>query len=311
MRTKHLFTAFTAAFTLAACSNDNNEVITESQSALQLQAYIAAQTRVAGGAFEVGDAIGVYAVSTAAQGLTSGTNVKYVATNTTADFTAEAPIYFQDRNDVNISAYYPYVADLKDNVTSVALKDQTDILYAKKDKVAYNETNLSLAFDHVLTQLTLVLKASDGVQNLDALTSVTLKNLTDAATWNVLTGTLTNGNTKSDYSVTSFTANEDGSKTLSLLAFPVSGETSIDLEVTYDGVDYDATLIAGSGLIAGNNYTYTVNLKQSGLSISGSTINKWVEAEFKNAEDANADAKLKSDSAEESSENKESTSNNE
>jgi hypothetical protein len=306
MKTKYYLTAL-AAVLFSACSNESNEVIpvepeTEAEApvtpvALQVQANISATTRVANGAFAIDDAIGVYAVSTATDGLTSGVNVKYVATNTTADFSADAPIYFQDRNDVNVSAYYPYTETVTNNTLSVSLSDQKDILFAHKDKVAYTETSLALTFDHVLTQLTLVLKAGDGIENLDALTAVKLKDLVSAASWNVLTGALTNGDTKTDYEVTSFTANQDGSKSLSLLAFPVSGETSIALKVTYDGVDYDATLTAGSGLAAGNNYTYTVNIKQSGLAINGSTINEWADATFTDTNDANADAKLESDTS--------------
>lgn len=306
MKTKYYLTAL-AAVLFSACSNESNEVIpvepeTEAEApvtpvALQVQANISATTRVANGAFAIDDAIGVYAVSTATDGLTSGVNVKYVATNTTADFSADAPIYFQDRNDVNVSAYYPYTETVTNNTLSVSLSDQKDILFAHKDNVAYTETSLALTFDHVLTQLTLVLKAGDGIENLDALTAVKLKDLVSAASWNVLTGALTNGDTKTDYEVTSFTANQDGSKSLSLLAFPVSGETSIALKVTYDGVDYDATLTAGSGLAAGNNYTYTVNIKQSGLAINGSTINEWADATFTDTNDANADAKLESDTS--------------
>jgi hypothetical protein len=306
MKTKYYLTAL-AAVLFSACSNESNEVIpvepeTEAEApvtpvALQVQANISATTRVANGAFAIDDAIGVYAVSTATDGLTSGVNVKYVATNTTADFSADAPIYFQDRNDVNVSAYYPYAETVTNNILSVSLSDQKDILFAHKDNVAYTETSLALTFDHVLTQLTLVLKAGDGIENLNAITAVKLKDLVSTASWNVLTGALTNGDTKTDYEVTSFTANQDGSKSLSLLAFPVSGETSIALKVTYDGVDYDATLTAGSGLAAGNNYTYTVNIKQSGLAINGSTINEWADATFTNTNDANADAKLESDTS--------------
>lgn len=300
MKTAYYLTALTAVL-FAACSNESNEinpVEPETETpftpvALQVQAGISASTRVANGAFEVDDAIGVYAVSTATNGLTSGTNVAYTATNTTADFTSTTPIYFQDRNEVNISAYYPYVKDIKDNTLSVALSDQTDILFAHKDKVPYTETSLALTFEHVLAQITLVLKAGDGLTDLTDLSYIMLKNLPCSASWNVLTGALTNSTDTEDYATSMFTANDDGSQTLSLLLFPVSS-TSIELTVNYNDVDYEATLNSADGLVAGNNYTYTVSVKQSGLTVSGSTIQAWTEAELSDS-DASSEATMADD----------------
>jgi hypothetical protein len=288
MKLKNILYATAATLALAACSNDGNEAETAPQ-ALQLQANIATETRVSNGAFVKDDAIGVYAVSTAAGGLTSGSNVKYVATDGSGNFSSSTPIYYKDKNAVNVAAYYPYAETLTNGAMSVTRAEQVDYLFAKAENVAYNTAKLSLTFDHVTAQFTLIVKAGTGVPSLADLTTVTLKGLNSAGSFNTQTGVLTSS-TPADYALAAadFTATASAETTTTtttttpatseyatLLLFPTSGQTDIAVDVVYGGVTYSGTLTSANGLLAGKSYTYTLTINRTGLTVDSASITPW------------------------------------
>ena len=56
----------------------------------------------------------------------------------------------------------------------------------------------------------------------------------------------------------------------------VCSTTSIELSVNYNSQPYNATLTVPDGeLKAGNNYTYTVTVRNKGLSIGSAEITDW------------------------------------
>lgn len=271
-----------AAMMIAACSNDANEE-KDALQALTIQAEIASATRVTNNAFVQGDNIGIHAVSTAANGLTGGSNVKYTAKDANGNFESDDPIYFKDQNDVNISAYYPYAESLTDNAINVTRAEQTDYLFAKKDNVPYNTAKQQLTFDHIMAQFTLTVKAGTGVTSLDKLTSVTLKGLNSVGSFNTLTGALTSS-TAADYALAAadFTASAESSTAATSeyatrLLFPTSAKTEIPVEVVFDGATYSATLVVENGLLAGKSYTYTLTITRTALTVDGASINPWGE----------------------------------
>ena len=70
----------------------------------------------------------------------------------------------------------------------------------------------------------------------------------------------------------------DGALTSSVILFPQS-TTSIELSVDYNSQPYTATLTIPDGALkAGNNYTYTVTVRNKDLSISSATISDWSSA---------------------------------
>jgi hypothetical protein len=281
MKLKTILYAAAATITLAACSNDTDNESNALQ-ALQVQADIASTTRVANGAFEKDDAIGVHVVSTATDGLTSGSNVKYVAQDASGNFTSDTPVYYKDKNDVNIYAYYPYTEELSGNVATVKIADQTDWLYAKAEGITYNTATQALTFDHVLTKFILTLKVGTGITDLKALTSITLKNLGSEGTFNTQTGVIAT-TTSADYSVPVTTISEGTTEqSYTLLILPVSGTANapaeIPVEILYDDATYSVTLQASSGLEAGKSYSYTVNLTRNGLTVGSSLITDWSDA---------------------------------
>ena len=67
----------------------------------------------------------------------------------------------------------------------------------------------------------------------------------------------------------------DGNLTSSVILFPQT-VASLPLVVNYKGQEYHATLTVPEGaLLAGNNYTYTVKVRNKVLEVSEASIAKW------------------------------------
>ena len=66
-----------------------------------------------------------------------------------------------------------------------------------------------------------------------------------------------------------------GALTSSVILFPQT-KASISLTVEFNGNEYNATLIVPDGALqAGNNYTYTVKVRNRGIAVSQATIAVW------------------------------------
>lgn len=67
----------------------------------------------------------------------------------------------------------------------------------------------------------------------------------------------------------------DGSLTSSVILFPQTA-ASLPLVVNFNDVEYKATLTVPEGALqAGNNYTYTVKVRNKNLEVSEATIAPW------------------------------------
>ena len=109
MKAKTIIMTTLATVVLAACSNDENNVINSGPSKATFTATIAGQvnTRVYDQTWNEGDLIGVSGMS----GGVPYTNVQYETINGDGNFTISNPgdeIYFQDGNTVTFTAYYPW-----------------------------------------------------------------------------------------------------------------------------------------------------------------------------------------------------------
>ena len=199
------------------------------------------------------------------------------------------PYYFQGRDIVSFQAWYA-APDYKetDNEIEIDTKTQTvkdgwnqwDILATPEVKtdvssptVAFTGTN---AFGHVMTQVTMVFKAGDGISDLAALEGYTLKSLTTDATFSTLNCTLTPGTTTGDIAIFGINASGAEYTCAPLILVPQTVTGTITLEVNYNGQTYKANLTAPTdGFKAGYSYTYPVTVSNTGLEVGNATINNW------------------------------------
>ena len=282
MKTR-FFTLAALALALAACTNDNENLNDDSVAAvINAEISDAVSTRASGTAWAERDEIGI------SESRFGYTNVPYRWES--GKFTPTGTIiFFQDDDPTTFSAYYPYDADggtLTATTDATAQQNQPaiDFLYATGATASTHNpevnftNNLSTggtdcSFHHRMSQITLTFQEGSGVDfNTIKPTSYTLSGLVLAGSYETTTGT---AKTDENAQTADLTMELNGALTSSVILFPQT-KASIGLSVYYNSQPYTATLTVPDGALkAGNNYTYTVTVRNKDLSISSATISDW------------------------------------
>ena len=282
MKTR-LFAFAALGIALTACTNDN-EMTDNGPVAAVINAEIsdAVATRASGTTWADKDEIGV------SENRYGYTNVRYRRANGKFE-PAGSIIFFEDDASTTFSAYYPYDSNggtLTATTDDKAQQNQPDIDFLYATGATANTHNPEVnftdgtkaggkdcSFHHCMSQITLTFEAGDGV-SFSAIQpeSYTLSEL-------VLTGSFdtTTGIAKTDEKAQAAGLEMPISSTLtsSVILFPQT-KASISLTVVFNGNDYNATLTVPDGeLKAGNNYTYTVTVRNKSLSIGSAEITDW------------------------------------
>ena len=272
------------ALCAAACTNDN-EVMDNGPVAAVINAEIsdAVSTRASGTAWAERDEIGI------SESRFGYTNVPYRWES--GKFTPTGTIiFFQDDDPTTFSAYYPYDADggtLTATTDATAQQNQPaiDFLYATGATASTHNPEVNFtddtdaggtdcSFHHCMSQITLTFKAGSGVDfNTIKPTGYTLSGLVLEGSFDTTTGTAETDDATAAQDLDMTLTN--GALTSSVILFPQT-KASIGLSVYYNSQPYTATLTIPDGALkAGNNYTYTVTVRNKDLSISSATISDW------------------------------------
>lgn len=283
MKTR-LFTFAALALALAACTNDN-ENLNDGPVAAVINAEIsdAVATRASGTQWATNDKIGI------SESRFGYTNVPYRWES--GKFTPTGPtIFFQDDDPTTFSAYYPYDADggtLTATTDATAQQNQPaiDFLYATGATASTHNPEVNFtddtdaggkdcSFHHCMSQITLTFKEGSGVDfSTIQPTGYTLSGLMLTGSFDTTTGTAETDDATAAQDLDMTLTN--GALTSSVILFPQT-KASIGLSVYYNSQPYTATLdIPEGALKAGNNYTYTVTVRNKDLSISSATISDW------------------------------------
>ena len=283
MKTR-FFALATLVLALAACNNDN-ENLNGDPVAAQFTADIALATRASGTTWDNGDRIGITDIGNDTQ----YGNVPFILKN--GKFEAEKKvIYIEDTKTHTFRAYYPYNAAggiLAATTDATAQQNQSaiDFLFAtgatgdkKSPVVSFTDKTgkggEDNSFHHRMSRITLTFEAGDGVDfSVVKPERYTLAGLLLTGTFNTADGIATADNGAQTGELTMNLA--DGNLTSSIILFPQT-VASLPLVVNYKGQEYHATLNMPEGaLLAGNNYTYTVKVRNKVLEVSEATIAKW------------------------------------
>ena len=171
MKAKYLYIISTLALGFVACQQGGEEQLLPSNGEMQ---FNIATSRVANGAFEAEDKVGLYVTdyadaTTPAPLQISGNRANNEAmTYDGAKWATEQPIYW-GKGKSDVYAYYPYITEVEDvdnQPFSVAL-DQTvegsyeasDLLWAKAEGVAQTDGAVSLAMKHQMSRLVVKIMA--------------------------------------------------------------------------------------------------------------------------------------------------------
>ena len=285
MKTR-FFALAALALALVACNNDN-ENLNGDLVAAQFTADIAPATRASGTTWDNGDRIGITDIGNDSQ----YGNVPFILKN--GKFEAEGKvIYIEDTKTHTFRAYYPYNAAggiLAATTDATAQQNQPaiDFLFASGATGDKNNPVVSFtdktykggednSFHHRMSRITLTFEAGDGVDfSVVKPERYTLDGLLLTGTFNTADGIATADNGAQTGELAMDLA--DGNLTSSIILFPQT-VASLPLVVNYKGQEYHATLTMPEGALqAGNNYTYTVKVNATGLTLEGCTIGSWVD----------------------------------
>lgn len=285
MKTR-FFALAALALALAACNNDN-ENLNGGPVAAQFTAdiYEAVSTRASGTTWDNGDRIGVTDIGNDTQ----YGNVPFILKN--GKFEAEEKvIYIEDAETHTFRAYYPYNAaggTLAATTDATAQQNQPaiDFLFASGATGDKNSPVVSFtdktdkggadnSFHHRMSRITLTFEAGADVDFSQVKPErYTLGDVILTGTFNTADGIATADNGAQTGELTMELA--DGNLTSSVILFPQTA-ASLPLTVNYRSQNYRATLTVPEGALqAGNNYTYTVKVRNKGIEVSEATIAKW------------------------------------
>lgn len=288
---KTRFFAFAVlALTLAACNNDN-ENLNDGPVAAKFIADITPATRVNSGGTDWtdGDRIGITGAGFI--------NIPYVRES--GQFVPEdKTIYFNDIETKTFNAYYPYQSDGGTVSVSTAADKQgpgIDFLFASgatgdthnpevsfTDKTA--EGGADNSFHHRMSLIKFTFKAGDGLI-FDGMepASYTLGGLKHEGTFDTATGT------------TAVTAAAEspinmqlgGATTSQVIILPQEVTSSLELKVSFNGLNYTTTLPNPSKpeanqFSAGYAYTYNITLNNKGITVEEPEITPWEPGDSNN-----------------------------
>lgn len=281
---KTRFFAFAAlALTLAACNNDN-ENLNDGPVAAKFIADITPATRVnsEGTEWTEGDRIGITGAGF--------TNVPYKR-----EYGMFVPdgtvIYFDDTETHTFHAYYPYQAEGGTVTVSTAADKQgtgIDFLFASGATGDTHNPEVSFtdktdkggpdnSFQHCMSLIKFTFKAGDGIIfNGMEPASYTLGGLKIEGTFDTATGTTAvtaAANSPINMQLNGATASQ-------VIILPQGVTTSLDLTVSFNGLDYTTTLPNPSKpeanqFSAGYAYTYNITLNNKGITVEEPEITPW------------------------------------
>ena len=288
---KTRFFAFAAlALTLAACNNDN-ENLNDGPVAAKFIADITPATRVnsEGTDWTEGDRIGVTGAGF--------TNVPYKR-----EYGMFVPdgtvIYFDDTETHTFHAYYPYQAEGGTVTVSTAADKQgtgIDFLFASGATGDTHNPEVSFtdktdkggpdnSFQHCMSLIKFTFKAGDGIIfNGMEPADYTLDGLTHEGTFDTATGTTA----VTAAAESPITMQLGGATTSQVIILPQGVTTSLDLKVSFNGLDYTTTLPNPSKpeanqFSAGYAYTYNITLNNKGITVEEPEITPWEPGDSNN-----------------------------
>ena len=274
------------ALSLAACNNDNeNEILNDGPVAAKFTADIyesVSRVNQDGTDWTDGDCIGI----TGAGFINvpyKRENGKFVTDGTT--------IYFNDTETHTFHAYYPYQAEGGTVTVSTAADKQgpgIDFLFASGAKGSTRSPEVSFtdktdkggpdnSFHHCMSLIKFTFKAGDGLSFSETEPAgYTLYGLKHEGTFDTATGTTA----VTAASESLITMQLGGATTSQVIILPQGVTTSLDLKVSFNGLDYTTTLPNPSKpeanqFSAGYAYTYNITLNNKGITVEEPEITPW------------------------------------
>lgn len=291
MKKKYLLLA-AAALTLAACSNDENlndgPVAIRLSSGIEVQEVPRAATGIQSDAFDANEQVDVFITEASENPTTTYPQPLIYTTGANNAMTPPAggqPYFPASGYDVNIYAYYPSKAVTDMSATDVLFTIQTDqsteenykasdLMFGKPatNPVRRTDNAIPLTFTHLLSKVTIELRAGAGSPDLDG-AAVRLLYVMPSTTLNASTGTIG----AASGTPIRITVSKDALSGSAIIVPQELLQDFIEVDLADGGVLYGSLKDSSQpNLVGGNAYTYTITVNLTGLDISAS-INPWIE----------------------------------
>ena len=292
MKLKHLFFLAVAGTLAVACSEVNENSLTDGDGQRMLRTISSGNDRFSTrlnsepSEWESGDAIGIYMFDTEDKNvLNDALNVKYttIGEGLTVNFSSDPGIAIYDM-PTNFVAYYPHAtsADVIDATAAlykVDISDQSngisahDLMWAKAANQSTESLlagGLAFTFHHQLV----LLRVNITNENVSDVTSVTVGGMNTTATFNLIDGTLSNIGTQKSVAL----QKKDNKSFIGIMLPTEELKNKLSLTILADGGKYQYTVPETSKIdkfVAGNEYTFdiTVGKETSGEVGGGSGSN--------------------------------------
>lgn len=292
MKLKHLFFLAVAGTLAVACSEVNENSLTDGDGQRMLRTISSGNDRFSTrlnsetSEWENGDAIGIYMFDTEDKNvLNDALNVKYttIGEGLTVNFSSDPGIAIYDM-PTNFVAYYPHAtsADVIDATAAlykVDISDQSngisahDLMWAKAANQSTESLlagGLAFTFHHQLV----LLRVNITNENVSNVTSVTVGGINTTATFNLIDGTLNNIGTQKSVAL----QKKDNKSFIGIMLPTEELKNKLSLTILADGGKYQYTVPETSKIdkfVAGNEYTFdiTVGKETSGEVGGGSGSN--------------------------------------
>lgn len=299
-KTIKLLGAALAMVSLAACSSDGGGTSEAGdKTAAQFVATIDGKTRAYETYWDNGDRIGV----TGTSGAKAYTNVAYTTATGDGVFstvTETEGIFFQNDDEVEFNAYYPWSASttITADTHEQANQKSFDFIHAT-GKGRKDSPTVSLRFAHKMARIVITVVSGDDVTydevkaatltlagfknngSFDGLTGVATATGADSGAWQFAGNT-----TNTDYNAKLTLDDENGTANYSMILFPQ--ELSAALAFTATNVQtYKASIdlteansnagdaTAKNELVEGRQYNLKVTISKTGIKVTSCNIAPW------------------------------------
>lgn len=222
--------------------------------------------------------IGVYVSSESSDERFWGSNLKWSNNGSVWSNDSGKKILFDNSKGQSISAYYPYVDNYTEGGITYKIREiqsadtmkEDDLMYAKKTDL--KSEKVSLAFDHLMTKISLDITIGSEIQNGN-IKSVQISGLASEMTFYPENGTI---NTGSD--MTGSTYLYSNGDTYDGLIFPSTQSTFTVIVVLDNDKKFITTVnCPEEGLKSGHQYVITMQVGQDTLTVNEVFADEWKE----------------------------------
>ena len=271
--------------TIVSCSEET--AAPESGDRIKVEFNAGIMTRVADDQWDIGDAIGITMLYRTNNTIVENIyNYRYTTSSTAGDFTPGSMrdiMYFpQNGEEVTFKSYYPYSADVQQNMIipiSVANQQNLPVIdFMSAEHItgfSKDDPNVTLDFHHRLSKAIFNLNVSEEVKNLSlGDVTLTIKGMKTTGSYNLMTETLTVDDDSTNDIIVPIRG-KDNQRTGIVLPRPAGQGISFEL-TTPNGDSFIGEMADDLALEAGYKYTFNITLHSNQVEITVN-IQDWVE----------------------------------